>query len=332
MEYTSLNVLPREILYLIFEYLTQDEIAYSFFDLNFYFSSTVTFHFGKQLSLVHVNKSQIFDFCLTNVIPSIGLNLRYLSIGYPYHLSTYISSIKLFCPYLNILEIVARSIDEDIRSYVGMCLHYQVKTLTLIFNGRIIAEDISHRLIEKCNNQQFQGMKLAPHIRLHVSSIDDLTLLKRFCDSEYLPNGFYMIECPNTGAWLTDTDEDLLILPKEFYRENLFSIRQNDFYQCSLEYEFKHLQTQRSLTVLITNQSDEEYFFSSSILSSHRKQSTRSCSRFSFEKVPNSDDLVFIRPCYSNAKRLQISGKRIITSTNVNQTTSNHYFRLRRIS
>ena len=110
---------------------------------------------------------------------------------------------------------------------------------------------------------------------------------------------------------------------------NIFFIKQIDNEQCLREYELYNGSTQRRLTVLIPYQ--EEYWLSSSILSTHRKESLHSCSSFAFEKIGN-DNQFFIRPCYSYARRLQLSGKRIIISLCENENTLNHYFKLHRIS
>ncbi|CAF2140810.1 unnamed protein product [Rotaria magnacalcarata] len=106
--------------------------------------------------------------------------------------------------------------------------------------------------------------------------------------------------------------------------------KQIDNDQCSLEYKLHREQTQCPLTVLIHCE-DEEHWISSSILSTHRKESLRSCSTFTFEKTDDENQF-YIRPCYLNAKRLQVSGKRIISSLCGNDTSLSYRFRFHRVS
>jgi len=159
--------------------------------------------------------------------------------------------------------------------------------------------------------------------------MNDLILLKRFSESSYLSDGLYMIECISTGEWLTDSKDDLCIISKKLQRESIFHIKQIDYDRCTREYELYNEATQHRLSVLIPY--EEERWLCSSILSTHRKESSRSCSTFTFEKNEN-DDQFYIRPCYSHAKRLQVCGKRIIVSLSDNDNTSNHCFKLHRIS
>jgi hypothetical protein len=119
-------------------------------------------------------------------------------------------------------------------------------------------------------------------------------------------------------------------MSKKFHRERIFSIKQIDKEQCCLEYELYNEQTQCRLTVLKSYE-DEEYWTSSSMLSTHRKETFDSCSAFTFEKIHNQNQY-YIRPCYPRAKRLQVSGKRIIVSLCDNESVPNHCFRLHRVS
>jgi hypothetical protein len=159
--------------------------------------------------------------------------------------------------------------------------------------------------------------------------MNDLDVLRRFSESSYLSDGSYMIECVLTGEWLTDSKDDLCIMSKKLHRDSIFSIKQIDIDRCSREYELYNEATQHRLTVLMPY--EEERWLSSSILSTHRKESSRSCSTFTFERIANTDQF-YIRPCYSHAKRLQVSGKRIIVSLCDNENTPNHCFKLHRIS
>jgi hypothetical protein len=330
MSSISLINLPREIIYLIFEYLDKEHLAYSFLELNDYFSSIVKYFLGKQFDLTKMNNDTIFQYCLSTVLPSIGFNLRYLSIGYPYCLSTYIESLKTYCPNLHTLQIYCCSEKEDIRRYVAYLIHHQLQSLTFIFNNKIVGEQISLHLLNKSKDEQFQRNPISSSLILHLSSMNDLILLKRYSESNYLSDGLYMIECVSTGEWLTDSKDDLCIMSKKFHREGIFSIKQIDRDRCCLEYELYNEQTQRRLTVL-TCYEDEERWISSSVLSTHRKESFRSCGAFTFEIIDNQNQY-YIRPCYFHAKRLQVSRKRIIVSLCDNENESNHRFRLHRIS
>ncbi|CAF3231664.1 unnamed protein product, partial [Rotaria sp. Silwood2] len=193
-----------------------------------------------------------------------------------------------------------------------------------------VGEQISLRLLDKSRNDEFQKLSIASSLTLYLSSMNDLILLKQYSESDYLPDGLYMIECMSTGEWLTDSKDDLCIMSKKFHHECIFSIKQIDNDQCCLEYELRNKQTQHRLTVL-KHDKDEEHWTSSSILSTHRKESFCSCSTFTFEKIDNENQF-YIRPCYSNAKRLQVSGKRIIVSVCDNDSTLNHHFKFHRIS
>jgi hypothetical protein len=240
------------------------------------------------------------------------------------------NSIKIYCPNLDTLHINCCSEKEDIRRYTAYLIHNQLMSLTFIFNGKIVGKEISYRLLNKSTDEEFQGIPIASSLTLHLSSMNDLILLKRYSESNYLANGLYMIECISTGEWLTDGKDDLCIMSKKLHREHIFSIKQIDNDQCFLEYELHNEQTQRPLTVLKLYE-DEERWISSSILSTHRKLSFRSCSAFIFEKI-DDDNQFHIRPCYSHAKRLQVLGQRIIVSLCDNENTPNHRFRLHRIS
>jgi hypothetical protein len=330
MPLISLLDLPREIIYFIFEYLHKEHVVYSFLELNNSFSLIVKHFIGKEFHTTKTNNDIIFQYCLSTVLPAIGLNLRYLSIGYPYCLSTYINCIKTSCPTLDILNIYCCSEKEDIRLYVAHLIHHQLLSLTFIFNNEIVGEQISLRLLDKRTDGHFQRIPIASSLMLHLSSMNDLILLKRYSESNYLSDGLYMIECISTGEWLTDSKDDLCIMSRKFHRECIFSIKQLNNDQCCLEYELHNEQTQRCLTVLICYE-DEEHWISSSILSTHRKESFRSCSTFTFERIDQQNQF-YIRPCYSRAKRLQVLGKRIIVSLCDKDNTLNHRFRLHRVA
>ena len=324
-----LTNLPVELIYLIFKYLDQKEIVYSFLELNNNFSLSVQYFIGQQLDLTNTNNDTIFQYCLSTVLPSIGHNLRCLSIGDPYHLSTYIQSLKICCPNLHTLHVYCSSEKDDVRQYVIQLIHRQLLSLTFVFNNEIVGKQISDRLLDRCVNEQVENIPIASCLTLHLSSMNDLILLKRYSESDYLSDGFYMIECVTNGQWLTDSKDDLCLMPKKFHRERIFSIKQVDKDQNFLEYELYNEQLQRRLTVL-TCYEDEERWISSSILSTHRKESSRLCATFTFEKI-DSTNQYYIRPCYLHAKRLQALGKRIIVSLCDNESELNHRFRLHRI-
>ena len=321
--------LPREVVDMIFEYLSAHHIAYSFFDLTDRFSSAVHSFLGQHLNLTRIDDPAVFQYCLSDLLPVIGCDLRSLSIGQPYQLLTYLQAVALSCPELENLEIVCCSNGEDIRQYAQLCLHRQLKSFSFKFKGSIVGEQIADRLLEKFGDA---GVKLSSSLTLHLSSMQDLVLLKRLCQSDYLHDGSYMFECLVNGKWLTDTDEDLCISSKSFAEESLFAVQQIDPYQCSREYQFVHVQSQRRLSVSIPCPAEERWI-SSSILSVQRRDSSQNCSTFTFERIDQDDDeLFYIRPCYSRAKRLQASGKRVIISISPNETTLEHRFRLHRIS
>jgi hypothetical protein len=327
----SLINLPREIIYLIFEYLDKEDIAYAFFDLNEFFTLAVKYFIGKKFQLKKFSNEIYFQFCLTTLLPSIGFNLQYLSIGYPYSLLTYIKYIENYCPNLNILNIYCYSQTEDIRCYATYFIHRQLTSLIFMYNNQIVGEQIAVRLLDRYKNEESRGIQSTSSLILHLSSLNDLILLKRFSESSYLVDGLYMIECISTGQWLSESKDDLCIISKKLHRDSIFSIKQIDINQCSREYELYNEGTQHQLTVLIPYEEEEERWISSSILSTQRKDSSRLCSSFTFEKFGN-DNQFYIRPCYLHAKRLQISGKRIIVSLCDNENTSNYRFKLHRIS
>jgi hypothetical protein len=324
----SLMNLPQEIIYFIFEYLHKEHIAYSFFGLNNQFTSAVNYFIGNELNLTKMNNDIIFQFCLSTLLPSVGFNLRFLSINYPYDLSILIKSIQNSCPNLDILDIHCYSDVDDIRRYATYLIHHRLTSLTLIYKNKIVGEQISIRLLNKSEDEHYRAIPLSSSLILHLASMNDLILLNRFSESSYLTNGLYMIECLATGQWLTNSKDDLYIKSKKLHRDSLFTIKQIDIDRCSREYELFNEGTQCRLTVLISY--EEERWISSSILSSHRKESSRSCSSFTFEKVGN-DKQFYIRPCYAHARRLQTSDKRIIVSLCNNESTLNHCFKLHRI-
>ncbi|CAF2057211.1 unnamed protein product [Rotaria magnacalcarata] len=328
---SSLLNLPWEVIYLIFQYLNKEDIAYAFFGLNQCYRSAVKYFIGPELNLAKVNDENTFGFCLSTLLPCIGFNLRYLSIGYPHALSKYIKYIQNYCSNLDILNIYCYSNIEDIRCYAAYLIHRQLMSFTLMYNNKIVGEDLSIRLINKCENEKYRAIPSISFLIFNLSSMNDLILLKRFSESSYVPDGLYMIECLSTGDWLTDGKDDLCTMSKKLHRDSIFSIKQIDSDQCSREYELYNEGTQRRLTVLILYEEEGERWISSSILSAHRKESSQSCSRFTFERVAN-DNQFYIRPCYTNAKRLQVSGKRIIVSLCDNQNTLGHRFKLNHIS
>ncbi|CAF1064001.1 unnamed protein product [Adineta steineri] len=328
---SSLINLPPEIFYLIFQYLNKEHIGYAFFGLNDNLTSAVKYYIKQELNLTNINNENIFQFCLTTLLPSIGYKLRYLSIGYPYCLSTYLKSIQNYCPNLQILNIYCQTHLEDIRQYATYLIHHQLISLILMYNNQIIDEDISIRLVNRCDNENYRTIPLTSSLILNITSLNDLILLKRFSESSYLSNGLYMIECVSTGRWLTDSKDDLCIMSEKLHRDSIFSIKQIDMYECTREYELYNEGTQRRLTVLIPYEDNEEHWISSSILSTHRQESSRSCSSFTFERIGN-DNQFSIRPCYLHAKRLQVAGKRIIISICDNDNIANYCFKLHRIS
>ena len=101
-------------------------------------------------------------------------------------------------------------------------------------------------------DEEFRSIQSTSSLILHLSSMNDFILLKRFSESSYLSDGLYMIECISTGEWLTDSKDDLCIMSKKLHRESIFSIKQIDNDQCSLEYELYNEATQHRLTVLIS--------------------------------------------------------------------------------
>jgi hypothetical protein len=323
--------LPREIIYLIFRYLSKEHIAYAFFGLNENFTLAVGYFIGQELNLAKINNEIIFQFCLSTLLPSIGVNLRCLSIGYPYCLATYIKHIQNYCPNLDILNLYCQTQIEDIRRYAAYLIHHQLMSLILMYNNKIIGEDISIRLINRYEDEEYRTIPLASSLILNLTSLNDLILLKRFSESSFLSNGLYMIECSSTGKWLTDSKDDLCIMSKKLHRDSIFSIKLIDIDRCCREYELYNEGTQRRLTVLIPFEQEEERWLPSSILSTCRKESLRSCSSFTFERIGN-DNQFYIRPCYSHAKRLQVSGKRVIVSLCDNENISGHCFKLHRIS
>lgn len=307
---------PREIIYLIYEYLKHEDIIYGFFQLNQSFQLSVKYFIGKKL---HLNNEIYFEYCFNNYLPIFGYNLRYLSINYPSISMNYMKFIEFFCPNLDHITIHCY---EDVRSYATCLIHSQLKSLILMFEKKIVGKDISYRLL----NQYEKSYKIqsTSSIILHLSSLNDLILLKRYSESSYLNNGLYMIECISTGQWLTESKDDLCIMSMKLQRHCIFSIKE----KYSREYEIFNEDTKHQLTVLIPT--NEEYWISSSILSTQRKQSLYSCSTFTFEQIQD-DHQYYIRPCYTNAKRLQISGKRIIVSLCDNENILNHSFKLYRI-
>lgn len=331
MTVPSFTKLPPEIIYLVFEYLSQEDVARGFIELNSYFSCLVKYFLGHHLNLTTVTDALSFDFCMLRVLPIVGTNLRSLKLTSSFPLLPYLQCIKLACPYLNHLEIFCSRGGEDIRHYAKTCLHQGVRHLNLKINGESVDRSLAQRLLDRCNDETFENIEISSEVTFHLSSVNDLVLLKRFCQSEQIPNGIYMIECLVTGGFLTETDEDLCVLPTKCDENNLFMIQQIDPYQCSLEYELFHLLTGRSLSVLI-QEPYAEHILPTSILSAHRKASSLVCSTFTFERTHDNDDHLYIRPCYSNAKRLETRGKRIIVSLDIHQNTLHHCFKLHRVS
>ena len=325
----SFNDLPREIIYLICRYLHQEHIAYSFLKVNQYWTSIVKYILGDKFYLTNVKDEKLFQYSLLTLLPSIGDQLRYLTIDYPSSLLTYIDSIHSYCPHLEVLIIHCYGIEDDIRRYITYLLHHQSMSLTLMCNNQIVGEDLTIRLLNQCQEDSNRAMYLAPSLILHLTSMDDLIRLERFSRSSHLSDGYYMIESLSTGEWLTDTYDDLCLLKNKCHYNCIFSIQQID--QCSREYQLFNERTQCRLSVLKPYEDEDEYWFSSSILSNQRKESSRSCFNFTFENIGNNLGF-YIRPCYSASRRLQVSGKRIIVSLCNYQTTIDHCFKLHRIS
>lgn len=331
MSTLCLTNLPREIFYLIFEYLKKEDAAYAFLDLNALFTSPVSHFIGDFVDLSEINNENQFQFALKTLLPTIGWNLRCLTIGGQYSLFNYIKTIEQYCPSLDILTIICHPSSEDIRCYAAYLIHRQLMSLVLMHNNQIIGEDISGRLLNQYGNDESRSIQCASTLILHLSSLNDLGLLKRYSEGSDLADGLYMIECVSTGQWLTESKDDLCIMSTKLQRESIFLIKQFDENRCSREYQLYNESTQHRLTVLIPSEGEEERWISSSILSTQRKESSRSCSNFSLERIDNEDQF-YIRPCYPHAKRLQVSGKRVILSVCDNENTLKHCFRLHRIS
>ena len=331
MSTLSLANLPREIVYLIFQYLKKEDVAYAFFELHPSFTSSVIYFLGDDLDLSKIVHENVLNFFLNAFLPTVGSNLRCLTIGGPHSLFTYIKSIENACPNLDVLTIYVHPSADDIRCYATYLIHRQLMSLVLMHDNQIVGEDIALDLLNQYGNDQSRAIQCTSTLILHLSSLNDLVLLKRYSQGSDLADGFYMIECVSTGQWLTESKDDLCIMSTKLHRESIFSIKQMDPHRCSREYQLYNESTQHRLTVLIPSEEEEERWISSSILSTQRKESSRSCSNFTFESIDNNDQF-FIRPCYPHAKRLQVSGKRIILSVCENEQTTNHCFRLHRIS
>ena len=93
MSSTSLINLPREIIYLIFEYLNKEHIAYAFFGLNNHFSLTVKYFIGKKFDLTKINNEIIFQLLFIN----------YFTINW--YLIFVIYQLVIHIPYQLILNI-----------------------------------------------------------------------------------------------------------------------------------------------------------------------------------------------------------------------------------
>lgn len=328
----SLSNLPTEIIYLIFEYLSQKDITYGFIELNTSFFSLVKYFLGPHLNLSTIAERQHFHFSFTTVLPLVGPNLRSLTLNSSFPLLPYIQTIKSSCPQLQHLQIVCLSPGEDIRHFVKACLHRGLKSLTLMHNGEIVHRSLAQRLLTRCQtDESFQSIETAAQLTFHLSSTNDTVVLTRFCESQEISDGVYVVQCSGTNRWLTDTKEDLCLLPVDCDENHLFTVRQIDPERCPLEYELFHAATGRILSVLISEECSE-YFPATSILSTQRKLSPRACSTFTFERHDEHGDDFYIRPFYGNAKRLQTHGKRIIVSTDPNETTVAHRFKLHRLS
>lgn len=329
MSTLPLTSLPREIIYLIFQYLKKEDLAYAFFDLHPIFTSSVIYYLGEELDLSKIINENIFQFSLKTLLPTIGQHLRYLTIGGSFSLFTYIKSIETCCPNLDVLTVFCHPSHEDIRCYATYLIHRQLMSLVLMYKNEIVGEDIALSLLNQYGNDESRAIQCTSTLILHLSSLNDLMLLKRYSQGSDLADGFYMIECVSTQQWLTESKDDLRIMPTKLHRENIFSIKQMDVHRCSREYQLHNESTQHRLTVLIPP--NEERWIPSSILSTQREESSQSCSNFTFESIDNNDQF-YIRPCYSRAKRLQVHGTRVILSLCENEHTANHCFRLHRIS
>lgn len=327
---SSLDKLPREIVYTIFDYLNKQDIAYAFLQLNESFQLSVKYFLGEQLNLADINQEKLFHFCLTSLLPTIATNLRYLSINSSFNLFTYYKPIENYDLNLDVLNIYFHPNGQDIRYYAAYFIHRQIIALILIYRNEIVGEQIAHRLLDQNENEEITSIQCTKSLVFHLSSLNELNLLKQYSESSYLSDGLYMIECVSTGQWLTESKDDLCVMSNKLHRDCIFSIKQLDLARCTREYELVSEVSQHRLTVLIPSEEEEERWLSSSILSTHRKESSRSCSKFTFEKI--DDDQFYIRPIYSHANRLQISGKRVIVSLCENDNTLNHCFKLHRIS
>ena len=331
MPAVSFDHLPREIIYLIFQYLHQEHIAYAFLPLNRNWASAVRYFLGERLTLTHGNDESLIDFSLSTLLPSIGPQLRSLTINYPCSLLNYVDTIENACPNLETLTIHCFGPEDDIRRSITYLLHQQSVSLTLMHENAVVGEELSRRLLHRFDDDPNRTMFLAPSLILHLTSMDDLIRLERFSRSAFLPDGYYTIESLSTGQWLTDSHDDLVLTKNKCHYDSIFFIGQVQRDQCSREYQILQGRTARRLSILKPYEDEDEYWLSSSILSTQRKDSLRTSYSFTFERIGNELGF-YIRPSYSNARRLQVSGKRIIVSLCNYQTTIDHCFKLHRIS
>ena len=158
----SFDGLPREIIYLIFQYLHQQHIAYAFLSLNRNWASAVRYFLGENLSLTNPHDESIVNYSFSTLLPSIGFQLRSITIDYPCSLLKYIEIIGNFCPNLDSLTIYCCREEDDIRRSITYLLHRQSISLTLKFQNEIVGEDLSLCLLNRFDDDSNRTMFLAP--------------------------------------------------------------------------------------------------------------------------------------------------------------------------
>ena len=331
----NLDDLPTELIYYIFEYLKHQEISYSFLEINDIFQYFVLQFIGRHLSLIKDDHPvPMLYSSLDKLIPIIGPQLSRLSLAYQWIPTSYLLSIRQCCPNLECLIIYCSTNPDDIRRCITTFLNKRTVNFNVIYHGLIVAEDLSRCLLNRCKEEEEEcsGIYLAPAVDFHLSSIEDLTILKQFSMRSFIPDGLYKIQSTLTTEWLIDSDHDLCLVSASGLNDHgLFVIKQNDRDQLSREYQIFNFLSRCPLTIVKTYHDDEERWFSSSILSTHRKLLSHTCSNFVFEKV-NNNHKFYIRPVYEDAQRLQVCGKRIILSYSAIQNTADHHFQLQLVT
>ncbi|CAF2892649.1 unnamed protein product, partial [Rotaria sp. Silwood2] len=114
---------------------------------------------------------------------------------------------------------------DDIRQYASCLIHRRLASLLLVCDNIIVSDEISTRLLESMDEEP-RTIDLNLALTLHLSSTDDIILLKQFANSCHLTDGLYMIECMSNGEWFTDGNDDLCTSAKSLHHERIFSIKQ----------------------------------------------------------------------------------------------------------